>query len=57
MRSYRVNGWNEDLDNRTGEFYYSCPDCGCREDSEHDELCSRYTVLDGSYSSDDDEEA
>jgi predicted RNA-binding Zn-ribbon protein involved in translation (DUF1610 family) len=42
MRSYCVNGWNEDMDPKTGEFHYSCPECGDTEGTGHDESCSRY---------------
>ena len=40
--SYRVNGWDENYDSRTGEKYYSCPECGWQEGSGHDKKCPRY---------------
>lgn len=45
MRCYRVNGWNEDLDQNTGEWCYTCPDCGCREGDEHGKECDRYNAF------------
>lgn len=40
--SYRINAWNQDMDSKTGEFYYSCPNCGSREGDEHSKSCQRY---------------
>lgn len=40
--AYCVNGWNENFDDRTGERYYSCPECGYTEGSGHAKDCPRH---------------
>jgi len=40
--NYTVNGWNENFDDRTGERYYSCPECGHTEGYRHARSCYRY---------------
>jgi len=40
VRSYRVNGWNEDYD-RHNNICYSCPECGYEEGTGHAQSCQR----------------
>jgi hypothetical protein len=40
--SFRVNGWNQQMDYTTGEVRYTCPDCGGSEADGHEEDCPLY---------------